>query len=201
MPEGGELPPEEELEALDQAAAQEEAAAAAEAEEARAAAERRDRGRRRRSGGRAAAGPRPRSRAADGAARRRAAARKRRAASGEAEAETDETADLAHAGRSQVRRLAGKPVAMRFQVLAVALIVAQGPPQPRSRHLAAASARADLVVNSLANPPAVVSAGDGFSARDRTRNIGEATARATVTRYYLSKAGSGRKSPGARSAC
>jgi large subunit ribosomal protein L9 len=39
VPEGGELPPEEELEALDQAAAAEEAAAEAEAEEARAAAE------------------------------------------------------------------------------------------------------------------------------------------------------------------
>ena len=39
VPEGGELPPEEELEALDQVAAQEEAATAAEAEEARAAAE------------------------------------------------------------------------------------------------------------------------------------------------------------------
>ena len=39
VPEGGELPPKEELEALDQVAAQEEAAAAAEAEEARAAAE------------------------------------------------------------------------------------------------------------------------------------------------------------------
>ena len=39
VPEGGELPPEEELQALDQEAAQEEAAAAAEAEEARAAAE------------------------------------------------------------------------------------------------------------------------------------------------------------------
>ena len=39
VPEGGELPPEVELEALDQVAAQEEAAAAAEAEEARAAAE------------------------------------------------------------------------------------------------------------------------------------------------------------------
>ena len=39
VPEGGELPPEEELEALDQAAAAEEAAAAAEAEEVRAAAE------------------------------------------------------------------------------------------------------------------------------------------------------------------
>jgi large subunit ribosomal protein L9 len=37
VPEGGELPPEEELQALDQAAAQEEAAAAAEADEARAA--------------------------------------------------------------------------------------------------------------------------------------------------------------------
>jgi large subunit ribosomal protein L9 len=37
VPEGGELPPEEELQALDQIAAQEEAAAAAEAEEARAA--------------------------------------------------------------------------------------------------------------------------------------------------------------------
>ena len=39
VPEGGELPPEEELEALDEAAAQEEAAAAAEAEQARAAEE------------------------------------------------------------------------------------------------------------------------------------------------------------------
>jgi large subunit ribosomal protein L9 len=39
VPEGGELPPEEELQALDQAAAEEEAATAAEAEEARAAAE------------------------------------------------------------------------------------------------------------------------------------------------------------------
>jgi large subunit ribosomal protein L9 len=38
VPEGGELPPEEELEALDAAAAQEEAAAAAAAEEARASA-------------------------------------------------------------------------------------------------------------------------------------------------------------------
>jgi large subunit ribosomal protein L9 len=37
VPEGGELPPEEELVALDEAAAQEEAAAAAQAEEARAA--------------------------------------------------------------------------------------------------------------------------------------------------------------------
>jgi large subunit ribosomal protein L9 len=39
VPEGGELPPEEELQALDAEVAQEEAAAAAEAEEARAAAE------------------------------------------------------------------------------------------------------------------------------------------------------------------
>jgi large subunit ribosomal protein L9 len=39
VPEGGELPPEEELEALDKAAAAEEAAAAAEADEARAAEE------------------------------------------------------------------------------------------------------------------------------------------------------------------
>jgi large subunit ribosomal protein L9 len=39
VPEGGELPPEEELEALDQAAAQEEAAASADAEQARAAEE------------------------------------------------------------------------------------------------------------------------------------------------------------------
>src|SRR6059058_1000731 len=38
VPEGGELPPEEELQALDEAAAQEEAAAAADAEQARATA-------------------------------------------------------------------------------------------------------------------------------------------------------------------
>jgi subtilase family serine protease len=79
---------------------------------------------------------------------------------------------------------------MRFQVLAVALIVSLGASAAAfSAPGGGVRARPDLVVNSLANPPAVVSAGEGFSARDRTRNIGKATARATVTRYYLSENG------------
>jgi subtilase family serine protease len=80
---------------------------------------------------------------------------------------------------------------MRFHVLAAALIVALGASAAAAFSAPGGGilARPDLVVNSLANPPAVVSAGDGFSARDRTRNIGKATARATVTRYYLSKGG------------
>jgi CARDB len=66
---------------------------------------------------------------------------------------------------------------MRFQVLAAALIVSLGASAAAlSAPGGGVRARPDLVVNSLANPPAVVSAGDGFSARDRTRNIGKATA-------------------------
>ena len=77
---------------------------------------------------------------------------------------------------------------MRFQVLAVGLIVSLGASSAAfSAPGGGVRARPDLVVNSLANPPGVVSAGDGFSARDRPRNIGKATVRATVTRYYLSK--------------
>jgi hypothetical protein len=79
---------------------------------------------------------------------------------------------------------------MRFHVAAVALVVslaasATAFSAPRS----AVSVRPDLVVSSLPNPPAVVFQGNGFSARDRTRNIGRAAARATVTRYYLSENG------------
>jgi subtilase family serine protease len=79
---------------------------------------------------------------------------------------------------------------MRFQALAGALVaslVASG--------LAIAStsavqrARPDLVVSSLSNPPAVVFQGRGFAVTDRTRNVGRATARATVTQYYLSASG------------
>lgn len=79
---------------------------------------------------------------------------------------------------------------MRFQVIAAALFVSLAASTAAfSAPGGGGRARPDLVVNSLANPPAVVSAGDGFSAKDRTRNIGKATARATVTRYYLSKGG------------
>jgi len=79
---------------------------------------------------------------------------------------------------------------MRFQVVAGALIVflaasAVAFSAPR----AGIRARPDLVVNSLTNPPAVAFLGSGFSAGDRTRNVGSATARATVTRYYLSENG------------
>jgi hypothetical protein len=79
---------------------------------------------------------------------------------------------------------------MRFQVLAAALVVSLAVSAVAfSAPGGGVRARPDLVVSSLANPPAIVFAGDGFSARDRTRNIGKATARATVTRYYLSDGG------------
>jgi subtilase family serine protease len=52
------------------------------------------------------------------------------------------------------------------------------------------AARPDLVVSSISNPPTVVFLGHGFSVTDRTRNIGRATARPTVTQYYLRSNGS-----------
>jgi CARDB len=79
---------------------------------------------------------------------------------------------------------------MRFQVLAGALIVSLA-----TSALALAATRAgesrgpDLVVSTLSQPPSVVFPGHDFPIADRTRNIGRATARATVTRYYLSANG------------
>jgi subtilase family serine protease len=79
---------------------------------------------------------------------------------------------------------------MRLQVLAGALVVSlAGSAVAFSAPSAAVSARPDLVVSSLADPPQVANLGSSFSARDRTRNVGGATARATVTRYYLSENG------------
>jgi subtilase family serine protease len=77
-----------------------------------------------------------------------------------------------------------------LQVLAGALVISLAASAVAfSAPRAAVSARPDLVVSSLANPPAVGFLGSGFSATDRTRNIGSASARATVTRYYLSENG------------
>ncbi len=79
---------------------------------------------------------------------------------------------------------------MRLQVLAGALVVSLAASAVAfSAPRAAVSARPDLVVSSLANPPAVAFLGSEFSATDRTRNIGRASARSTVTRYYLSENG------------
>ena len=79
---------------------------------------------------------------------------------------------------------------MRFQVVAGALIVSLAASAVAfSAPRAGIRARPDLVVNSLTNPPAVAFLCSGFSAGDRTRNVGSATARATVTRYYLSENG------------
>jgi hypothetical protein len=50
-------------------------------------------------------------------------------------------------------------------------------------------ARPDLVVSSISNPPAVAFEGHVFAVTDRTSNIGGATARATVTQYYLTSSG------------
>jgi subtilase family serine protease len=49
--------------------------------------------------------------------------------------------------------------------------------------------RPDLVVSSVSNPPDVTFPGHAFSVTDRTRNVGGARARGTVTRYYLSSSG------------
>jgi hypothetical protein len=79
---------------------------------------------------------------------------------------------------------------MRFQVLAAALVVfltASGLAPAATR--AGAPAKPDLVVGSVSTQDVAVILGSGFTARDRTRNVGSASARATVTRYYLSAEG------------
>jgi hypothetical protein len=94
----------------------------------------------------------------------------------------------------------GKIARMRFQVLAVALVVSlvlSGLALAGSR--AGAGARPDLIVTSVSTPNGfVVFPGSGFQVRDRTRNIGSASARATVTQYYL-RANGHRTAAGRRS--
>ena len=75
---------------------------------------------------------------------------------------------------------------MRFPALVGALAV----PLIASRFAFAATrtgagARPDLVVSSVSNPPRVVVQGASFPVRDRTGNIGSASTRATVTRYFF----------------
>ena len=80
---------------------------------------------------------------------------------------------------------------MRFQALAGALavsLIASGLALAATR--AGEGARPDLIVSSVSTPNGfVVFQGSGLQVRDRTRNIGSASARATVTRYYLSANG------------
>jgi CARDB len=79
---------------------------------------------------------------------------------------------------------------MRFQVLAVALAVSfVTSAVALAATRAGVRARPDLVVSSVSNPPTVAFLGEGFSVRDRTRNLGKAAARASVTRYYLGQNG------------
>jgi subtilase family serine protease len=79
---------------------------------------------------------------------------------------------------------------MRFQILAGALVVSlTASAVALASTCGRESARPDLVVSSLSNPPAVVIQGGSFPVKDRTRNIGGASARATVTQYYLSSSG------------
>ena len=84
------------------------------------------------------------------------------------------------------RETPGKAVGMRLQLFTGALavsLIASGIAFASTR--TPASARPDLVVSSISDPPAVSFAGRTFSVNDRTRNIGGATARATWTQYYL----------------
>ncbi len=50
----------------------------------------------------------------------------------------------------------------------------------------ARKARPDLVVTALSDPPAVVDAGQAFTATSTTKNNGKAKSRASKTRFYLS---------------
>jgi subtilase family serine protease len=79
---------------------------------------------------------------------------------------------------------------MRFQAFAGALVVSlvtSGLAFAGTR--VGDGARPDLTVSSVSTPAGVVFQGSGFQVRDRTRNIGSASARATVTQYYLSANG------------
>jgi subtilase family serine protease len=76
---------------------------------------------------------------------------------------------------------------MRFPIITGALaisLIASGLAFASTR--TSEAARPDLVVSSISNPPAVTFEGRVFPVTDRTRNIGGATARSTVTQYYLS---------------
>ena len=80
---------------------------------------------------------------------------------------------------------------MRFQAFAGALVVSlvTSALALAGTH-AGDGARPDLTVSSVSTPDgAVVFQGSSFQVRDRTRNIGSASARATVTQYYLSANG------------
>jgi hypothetical protein len=52
---------------------------------------------------------------------------------------------------------------------------------------AAAAARPDLSVTALSKPPASLRRGRTFNITDTTKNVGKAKAKASTTRYYLSK--------------
>lgn len=60
------------------------------------------------------------------------------------------------------------------------------------------SAKPDLVVSSISNPPSVVFQGHTFEVRDRTRNRGRATAGRSVTQYYLRSDTTGAREPAGR---
>jgi subtilase family serine protease len=79
---------------------------------------------------------------------------------------------------------------MRFPIITGALaisLIASGLAFASTR--TSEAARPDLVVSSISNPPEVTFEGRVFAVTDRTRNIGGATARSTVTQYYLSSNG------------
>lgn len=78
---------------------------------------------------------------------------------------------------------------MRFQVLGAAFLVSLVASGHAVAATSVAPAKPDLIVGSLSTPDLVVSPGDGFTVRDRTQNVGSASARATVTQYYLSANG------------
>jgi hypothetical protein len=87
---------------------------------------------------------------------------------------------------------------MRFQLMVGALVIclfasAVAFAATGSR----GTARPDLVVSSLTNPPRIVFPGNSFDVKDVTRNIGAAAARASVTQYYYVGT-NGRRTAGGR---
>src|SRR5439155_19027666 len=84
----------------------------------------------------------------------------------------------------------GKAAGMRLQLVGGALVVCLTASAvafaATGRNI---SAKPDLGVGSLSNPPPIVVIGGYFPVKDTTKNAGGTAAGATVTQYYLSSAG------------
>jgi subtilase family serine protease len=87
---------------------------------------------------------------------------------------------------------------MRFQLVVGALVLCLiGSAVAFAATGSRASARPDLVVRSVSDPPHVGIPGESFAVKDTTQNVGAAAARSTSTGYYYVSA-DGTRTPGGR---